>query len=999
VCCGVIRSEKGRTNVKRSRHLVRAGLLLAVLGLAIAMSGAASGGSAKQNDKRIDPALVKRLKDNARGSVSISEKQSTEAAGFVRAGQNGDLLPADRAASPQGKAKGFLREYGSLLGATADGSDLVETSSFTDALGSTHVSYEQVYKGVPVFGATIRAHLDKDNNLTAVNGVAVPDIDLDVTPRLSAEQAAARAIAEVVSDPPTDAETGKAAQLSTADLHAARTTLYVYRTGLVRGAEGSNQLVYEVEVTNGANVRDVVFVHANAGKVVNRYSAVDDALFRRVFEQEFKPEKQVWQEGDLFPGTLNVDQQNIVNFSGQSYWLYANAFGRDSYDGAGAVMNTVNNDPRINCPNANWNGITTNYCNGVTADDVVAHEWTHAYTQYTSNLIYQWQPGALNESYSDIFGEIVDQINSAGSDSPAPVRTVGACATHTVPVPILIINTPTPGECPAGAAAFGPPLTPTGVTGDLVLGLDDVGTIPGDASPTNGCTPLTNAAAVAGKIALMDRGVCTFTTKVKNAQNAGAIAAVIANNNGGGVFGLGGGDATITIPSLGISNAHGDLLKGYLQAGGSNVTLKVKGGALPREDSFRWLLAEDATAFNPTAGVGNHAIRDMWDPTCLSDPGKVTDAEYQCDTSDGGGVHTNSGVPNHGFALLVDGGTYNGQTVTGIGLTKAAHIYFRAQSVYQTPTTDFADHADALEASCTDLIGQNLQGLSVTSIPAGPSGQSISAGDCAEVSDTIAAVQFRHDPTEQCNFKPLLDPNTPDLCANQKNPAVIYEEDFEDGLGGWTLTNQGVFAGWPGTNWVQKTSLPGGRSGAAAYAAGPDAGNCDHGDGDISGVMRLESPAIHLPAAGIQGPRLTFDHYVLTELNFDGGNLKISVNGGAYALVPKTAFVFNPYNTTLEPPTTGTPPVPRNTNPLAGQDAFSGTDGGQVFGSWGQSQIDLTKIGVNPGDTIRLRFDFGRDGCGGIDGWYVDDVKVRACNTKKAGRGSARSLAVTAWKQ
>jgi hypothetical protein len=54
---------------------------------------------------------------------------------------------------------------------------------------------------------------------------------------------------------------------------------------------------------------------------------------------------------------------------------------------------------------------------------------------------------------------------------------------------------------------------------------------------------------------------------------------------------------------------------------------------------------------------------------------------------------------------------------------------------------------------------------------------------------------------------------------------------------------------------------------------------------------------------------------------------------------------------------------------------------------------------VNPGDTIRLRFDFGRDGCGGIDGWYVDDVKVRACNTKKAGRGSARSLAVTAWKQ
>jgi hypothetical protein len=40
-------------------------------------------------------------------------------------------------------------------------------------------------------------------------------------------------------------------------------------------------------------------------------------------------------------------------------------------------------------------------------------------------------------------------------------------------------------------------------------------------------------------------------------------------------------------------------------------------------------------------------------------------------------------------------------------------------------------------------------------------------------------------------------------------------------------------------------------------------------------------------------------------------------------------------------------------------------------------------LGVNPGDTIRLRFDFGIDGCAGVDGWYVDDVKVRACNVKK----------------
>ena len=41
-------------------------------------------------------------------------------------------------------------------------------------------------------------------------------------------------------------------------------------------------------------------------------------------------------------------------------------------------------------------------------------------------------------------------------------------------------------------------------------------------------------------------------------------------------------------------------------------------------------------------------------------PGKVSDAEYRCDAEDNGGVHLNSGVVNHSYALLVDGGTYNG---------------------------------------------------------------------------------------------------------------------------------------------------------------------------------------------------------------------------------------------------------------------------------------------------------------------------------------------------
>jgi hypothetical protein len=135
--------------------------------------------------------------------------------------------------------------------------------------------------------------------------------------------------------------------------------------------------------------------------------------------------------------------------------------------------------------------------------------------------------------------------------------------------------------------------------------------------------------------------------------------------------------------------------------------------------------------------------------------------------------------------------------------------------------------------------------------------------------------------------------------------------------------------------------------------------------------MRLATPEIRLPRNERLSPRLTFEHYIASEFQFDGGNVKISVNGGDWLVIPASAYLFNPYNSVLQP-----------TNPLATQPGFSGTDGGQVTGSWGQSQIDLTLLGVKPGDRIRLRFDFGIDGCAGIDGWYVDDVRVVACRLK-----------------
>ena len=142
--------------------------------------------------------------------------------------------------------------------------------------------------------------------------------------------------------------------------------------------------------------------------------------------------------------------------------------------------------------------------------------------------------------------------------------------------PFLRINAPAniAGTYDVGPAQFGPPLTSSGVTGDVVLAND--GSTAGGGSVTDACEPLVNAAEVSGKIALVDRGVCGFTVKVKNAQNAGAIAVLVGETaDTTPPASLGGSDPTITIPSVRISRADRNRITTALASGPVNVTLRV----------------------------------------------------------------------------------------------------------------------------------------------------------------------------------------------------------------------------------------------------------------------------------------------------------------------------------------------------------------------------------------------------------------------------------------
>lgn len=126
------------------------------------------------------------------------------------------------------------------------------------------------------------------------------------------------------------------------------------------------------------------------------------------------------------------------------------------------------------------------------------------------------------------------------------------------PAPRLVVDAPAAiaGKYVVGRANFGPVLTQQGITGELVQAID------GSALPTLLCEPAVNGSELAGKIAVVDRGECNFTVKVRNAQDVGAVAVVVVNNVvAGGALVLGGNDPLVNIPAVSLSMSDGALIK------------------------------------------------------------------------------------------------------------------------------------------------------------------------------------------------------------------------------------------------------------------------------------------------------------------------------------------------------------------------------------------------------------------------------------------------------
>ena len=258
--------------------------------------------------------------------------------------------------------------------------------------------------------------------------------------------------------------------------------------------------------------------------------------------------------------------------------------------------------------------------NGIDLLVVVLHEMGHGLGFLS---LVDESSGSLFGGYSDVYSDFLYDANTglhwneesnaqraASAISVTGLLWDGPATRDMAPLtlsgrPLLRVNAPSgiAGDFTVGTAAFGPPLSNPGVTGDVVLAVD------GAAPTSDACTALVNGAQIAGKIALVDRGTCTFAIKVKYCQNAGAIGVIVVNNVSGAPPAMGGSDPTITIPSASVSNTDGDTLKAHLGQG-LNASLKTDPSVLSGADAQGRVMIYAPNPLQPGSSVSH------WDVSC-----------------------------------------------------------------------------------------------------------------------------------------------------------------------------------------------------------------------------------------------------------------------------------------------------------------------------------------------------------------------------------------------
>ncbi|WP_396654848.1 M4 family metallopeptidase [Mesobacillus jeotgali] len=362
--------------------------------------------------------------------------------------------------STASNALNYLKKNQDKTGIPHPDQNLKVKSTEKDQLGMTHVRFNQSVNGVNVEGAEVIVHFNKNNEIVSVNGRTNQTItadSVDTSASLSSDEALSAALASVnapeeLTYEPTselvvlpfegknytafkvnvnfmgeepgnwfvfvDAKTGEVIDKYNGLMHADEQT----QKGAGKGVHGDHRELHITQVKEpnaGTKFALADYSHENLGGIVtydakNDYSSSNDTVYM----------------GNSAAFISDYDRAAVdAHYNSEKvYDYFLNEHGRNSLDGNGmAIISRVHYGNNYN--NASWNGRWMTYGDGdgkfmisLSAGlDVAAHEMTHGVISHSANLVYRNQSGALNESFADVFGALVDDSDwEMGEDIMAP---------------------------------------------------------------------------------------------------------------------------------------------------------------------------------------------------------------------------------------------------------------------------------------------------------------------------------------------------------------------------------------------------------------------------------------------------------------------------------------------------------------------------------------------------------------------------------------------------
>ena len=343
---------------------------------------------------------------------------------------------------PNLKLEDFFSTQGTLMGLSSD-DELRLLRSEAGMNGFQHHRYEHYYKGVQVYGSQYLVHT-KDGLVTSSNGSYFPGIELSVEPALTEEQALRLAMNKM------DAEE-YAWELQTKSRKERPEPQLVIIDRAIPKVTGNYKLAYRVELASTKPFAAMsYFVDAQSGHIIfeiteDQTHAVPGSGKTKYYgEQSFTVDSissdvyilrdpsrsssanAVYNgtPGNIFTNTssffdLENEDQNEVAVD--AHYLIAEFYDvlRDEFDWLGLDNNDRAMEAIIHAGdfiNASWNGSHASFGNGdcnhgplVTAE-VVSHEFMHGIIDFTSELIYRDESGAINESMADVMGQYLEYV-------------------------------------------------------------------------------------------------------------------------------------------------------------------------------------------------------------------------------------------------------------------------------------------------------------------------------------------------------------------------------------------------------------------------------------------------------------------------------------------------------------------------------------------------------------------------------------------------------------